>query len=191
MPFFMTGVYMNNNKDDKEKEPIKIEIENLQDLSEEEIIKLINELSEKDPNHNKNVSFFVKCKRLLISFLKNLIVDFILIFTINTLMNTVDTKFVYFLVFFLIYNFLDFVFNRYLTMKYPLIMMLSFGFVNLMITFLSFIISGIICLQLFEIVFASFITYLIAIIIFVSIKKFVIAYLLKFRKKVSKNVSNK
>lgn len=187
----MTGVYMNNNKDDKEKEPIKIEIENLQDLSEEEIIKLLNELSEKDPNHNKNVNFFVKCKRFIISYLKNLIIDFILIFTINTLMNVVDAKFVYFLVFFLIANFLDFVFNRYLTMKYPLIMMISFGFINLIITFLSFIISGIICLQLFEIVFASVITYIIAIVIFISIKKFVVAYLLKFRKKVNKNVSSK
>ena len=68
-------------------------------------------------------------------------------------MNVIDAKFVYFLVFFLIANFLDFVFNRYLTMKYPLIMMISFGFINLIITFLSFIISGIICLQLFEIVF--------------------------------------
>lgn len=187
----MTGVYMNNNNDDKEKEPIKIEIENLQDLSEEEIIKLINELSEKDPKNNKNVSFFVKCKRLIFSFSKNLIIDFILIFTINTLMNVVDAKFVYFLVFFLIANFLDFVFNRYLTMKYPLIMMISFGLINLIITFLSFIISGIICLQLFEIVFASTIIYIIAIIIFILIKKFVIAYLLKFRKKVIKNVSNK
>ena len=187
----MTGVYMNNNKDDKEKEPIKIDIENLQDLSEEEIIKLINELSEKDPNYNKNVSFFVKCKRFIISYLKNLIIDFILIFTINVLMNVVDTRFVYFLVFFVIANFLDFVFNRYLTMKYPLVMMISFGLANFIITFLSFIISGIICLQLFEIVFASVITYVIAIILFISIKKFVVAYFLKFRKKVNKNVSNK
>lgn len=187
----MTGVYMNNNNDDKEKKPISIDIENLEDLSEEEIIKLINELSEKNPNNNKKESFFVKLKRLLVSFLKNLIIDFILVFTINSFIKVVDTSFLNFVFYFLIYNFLDFVFNRYVTMKFPLIMMLSFGIVNFIITLLSFIVSGIICLQLFTITFASFITYLIAIIIFILIKKFVLAYLLKFRKKGHKNVSSK
>ena len=187
----MTGVYMNNNNDDKEKKPISINIENLEDMPEEEIIKFINELSEKDPNNHKRESFFGKIKRLFISYLKNLIIDFILIFTINAFIKVIDASFVNFVFYFLIYNFLDFLFNRYITMKFPLVMMLSFGILNFIITLLSFIVSGIISMQLFTITFARFITCLIAIIIFISIKKFVIAYLLKFRKKVNKNVSNK
>ena len=187
-PFFMTGVYM-NNKDDKEKEPIKIELENLEDLSEEEIINLINEITQKEPTKSK-VSFFVRLKRLFIAYLKNLIVDFILIFTINSFIKVIDASFVNFVFYLLIYNFIDFIFNRYVTLKFPLITVLSFGVLNFAITLVSFIISGVICLQLFEIAFEKFITYFIAIIIFVLIKKFISAYLIKFRKKGKKHVSN-
>lgn len=58
---------MNNNKDDKEKEPIKIDIENLEDMSEEDIINLINELSTKEPIQQKR-SLLSKIGHGIVSF---------------------------------------------------------------------------------------------------------------------------
>ena len=61
------------NKDDKEKEPIKIDIENLEDLSEEEIINLINELTSKEVENKKKPNTFKdKIKYLSLEFIKKL-----------------------------------------------------------------------------------------------------------------------
>lgn len=180
------------NKDDKEKEPIKIDIENLEDLSEEEIINLINELTNKElENKKRPIGVKDKIKYIIFDFLKKLIIDFILIFTINFFIKAIDTSFINFVIYFLIFNFLDYVFNKYVTYRFPFITIISFGLVNFIITFLSFIVSGIICLQFMEIVFTKFIIYLTAAVIFIVIKKFVLKYLLKLRKKGSKNVSSK
>ena len=165
------------NKDDKEKEPIKIDIENLEDLSEEEIINLINELTSKEvENKKKPKTFKDKIKHLSLEFIKKIIIDFILIFTINFFIGSIESSFS---------------FNKYVTYKFPLVTIISFGLVNSIITYLSFIVTGIICLQFMEIVFSKFIICSVAVIIFIVIKKFVIKYFLKLRKKGSKNVSSK
>lgn len=180
------------NKDDKEKEPIKIDIENLEDLSEEEIINLINELTSKEVENKKKPNTFKdKIKHLSLEFIKKIIIDFILIFTINFFIGSIESSFLNFIIYFLIFNFIDFSFNKYITYKFPLVTIISFGLVNSIITYLSFIVTGIICLQFMEIVFSKFIICSVAVIIFIVIKKFVIKYFLKLRKKGSKNVSSK
>lgn len=180
------------NKDDKEKKPIKIDIENLEDLSEEEIINLINELTTKEVDNKKKPNTFKdKIKYLSLEFFQKIIIDFILIFTINFFIGSIETSFLNFIIYFLIFNFIDFSFNKYVTYKFPLVTIISFGLVNSIITYLSFIVTGIICLQFMKIIFSKFIIYSVAAIIFIVIKKFVINYFLKLRKKGSKNVSSK
>ena len=180
------------NKDDKEKKPIKIDIENLEDLSEEEIINLINELTTKEVDNKKKPSTFKdKIKYLSLECFQKIIIDFILIFTINFFIGSIETSFLNFIIYFLIFNFIDFSFNKYVTYKFPLVTIISFGLVNSIITYLSFIVTGIICLQFMKIIFSKFIIYSVAAIIFIVIKKFVIKYFLKLRKKGSKNVSSK
>ena len=183
----MTGVCMNNNKD--EKEPINIDIENLEDISEEEIIKLINDITSSDTN--KKVSFFDKVKKTLMLYIKYLLIDFILLFTINSFIQVIDANFINFCIYFFIFNVLNFIFDRYLTIKVPFLLIISFGLVNFVVSFLSFIISGIICIQIIEIAFSNFITCFVAIIIFFIIKKFILNYFSKLRKRGSKNVSIK
>ena len=185
----MTGVCMNNNKD--EKEPINIDIENLEDMSEEDIIKLINDITSNDINKNKKVSFFDKVKKTLLLYIKYLLIDFILVFTINSFIQVIDANFINFCIYFFIFNILNFIFDRYLTIKVPFLLIISFGLVNFVVSFLSFIISGIICIQIIEIAFSNFITCFVAIIIFFIIKKFILNYFSKLRKRGSKNVSSK
>lgn len=190
-PFFMTGVFMNNNKDDKEKKIIKIDLDNIEDLSEEEIMELINDLASKEINSNKKETFFEKVKKNCILYIKKFIIDFILIFTINSIVGVIDGSFLNFIIYFLIFNAIDFIFNRYLTKKFPLVMMITFGIINFIITYLSFIVSAIICLQVMNISFSSFITYSVSIIVFYIIKKFVLYYFEKLRKRGKIDVSNK
>lgn len=179
-----------NNKDDKEKEQIKIDIENLEDMSEEEIIELISNLTSTEEKAPNKISFSKKIINVLILYIKKLVIDFILIFVINSFIQVIDASFINFIIYFLVFNMIDFIFNRYLTVKFPILMMITFGVINFIVTFLSFIVSGIICLQIIDIEFSKFITYFIAIIIFYIIKKFVQNYFTKLRKRGSKNVSN-
>ena len=181
---------MNNNKDDKEKEPIKIDIENLEDMSEEDIINLINELSTKEPIQQKR-SLLSRIGHGIVSFIKKFIIEFILVFTLNVFLNVIDTSFINLLIYFSIFCFIDFIFSTYFKKKFPLIFMISFGIINFIISVLSFIISGVICLQFLKLVFAEFVLCLLAIILFVIIKKFTMTYLLRLSMKGSKNVSNK
>lgn len=197
----MTGVSMNNNKEEKDNKKVEINIENIDELSEEElmdllkdenVVNIIKDISDLTNDVNaKKLSPLEKLKNTFVLYLKKFIIDFILVFTINSFLKVIDTNFINYLIYFSIFTTIDFIFNRYLTVKFPLLTMLSFGIVNSIITFLSFIISGIICLQFIEIIFSKFILYFVAIVIFLIIKNFVLNYLRKFRKKGKQNVSSK
>ena len=184
-----------NSNDDKQKqeqekdEPI-IDIEDVENLSIEELEKLIEELENSESEHRKpkvvRIGSPLKMfDNVILELLYKVLISFILIFSINTLFNVIATNIVNFLVYFLIYVIIDISLNMYIRKRLFFLTLYTFGLIHFFITVLAFIVSGIICIQFLEITFKPIITCIMLIIIYSIIKRFVLNYLLKIKGKIN------
>lgn len=178
---------MNNPQDDDKKqeteqeEQVSIELDDLDELSNEELMDLLNQLS--DNGLSKKEKFLQSVKSFVIFLCKDLIISLLLVFMLNTFFNVIQFELENFFIFFGFYYLIDVTFNRYFEYKFPLLKLISFGIISFIITLLAFVISGIICKQLLGLDFADFVICLIVVIIYVLIKKFVVNYINKLCKK--------
>jgi hypothetical protein len=184
---------MNNPKDDDKKqeteqeERISIELDDLDELSNEELMDLLNQLS--DNGLSKKEKFLHSIKSFVIFLCKDLIISLLLVFMLNSFFNIIQSNLTEFFIYFGIYYIIDVIFNRYFDFKFPLIKLISFGIINFIITLLAFVMSGIICKQLLIISFKDFVICLVVVVIYVLIKNFVLRYMNKLFKKGKKNDS--
>lgn len=149
---------------------------NSQDASLEDIEKLLNEaegnIQIKVVASNKKQSFF----KLIGSFFYELIVSFILIFTINSLFNIVDTNLLILSIFVLTFVLLDFSFNSFIKRRFPIISLMSFGAIHLIVSVCSITVAVIVTLQfgIFDIKNIGLAVFIV--LAFLLIRKFVFEY---------------
>jgi hypothetical protein len=91
--------------------------------------------------------------------------------------------FINFLIYFSIFFIIDFSFNFYIRKRFFALILYTFGLIHFIITCLSFIISGIICIQFIEIEFIKLSLCFIFMILYAISKKFILNYLLKIKNK--------
>lgn len=166
---------------EKTKDESEAEFEALLKELEEEINKINDEhFSDETKIHiiKPNQKMF---KNFFLDFLFELVISFILIWSINSFFNAIQTSFLGLCLFTLLEIIIDYSFNTYLKNKITLLYIISFGLIGNLISILSFIISGIICLQLISIEFINFGVCLLLIIGFIIIRKFVFKYFIKFK----------
>ena len=133
---------MNNQPDDnnkqetkEEQEQINIDIENLDELSSEELMEILSQLSG-DNNLSKKERVIQNLKSFVLFLCQDLIISILLVFMLNYFLNIINTKFVNFLIFFGIYYGIDLIFNYYFNHRFPFLKLISFGIINFIITFL-------------------------------------------------------
>ena len=111
------------------------------------------------------------------------VLKFLLVFSFNVLFNIINTSFINFLIYFSIFFIIDFSFNFYIRKRFFALILYTFGLIHFIITCLSFLVSGIICIQFIEIEFIKLSLCFIFIILYAISKKFILNYLLKMKNK--------
>lgn len=183
----------NSSNNEKEKQENQndipsINIDNIENLNIEELEKLIEELEKNQDSNNKTKVIQIGTplqmfKNNFVESIYKMFISFLLVFSFNVLFDIINTSFINFLIYFSIFFIIDFSFNFYIRKRFFALILYTFGLIHFIITCLSFIISGIICIQFIEIEFIKLSLCFIFMILYAISKKFILNYLLKMKNK--------
>lgn len=173
----------NNQQVDQDEDNKEIDMEELDETLQmiEEFIKDLSEENKKMESGNIQKKLKVvnqrRSKIIFVNLIKEIIVSYLLIFMLDTFFNIIDSSFLVFNFYVVFFILIDFSFNTFIKYKFPLVSLLSFGLIHGIVNIGAFIVSAIICLQLFEIKFESFGICLLFIFIFIILKNLFLRYL--------------
>ncbi len=186
------GLIMANENDElkqQDEEEINQDVEELL----KEIENTLENLVEEDPQLKKKKPIIKivnlkprMFKNIFLEFFYELVISYILIWSINSFFNIIDSNLLGVSLFISIFMIIDYSFNLFLFNKKPILFLMTFGLVSGLISILAFLAGAVISVQIIEMEFLNFGFCLLAMIGFLIIRKVVLGYFLKLKYKLKK-----
>lgn len=183
-------------EDKKDSSTFTNEANNLDEISEEDLKNLLDNIEKDSDGKIKKINIglgkrIFKCG--LLEFIYEYIVFLVLAFSVNVLVKAISCPLYIFFIYILIYTLIYYFVKKLCYKKWSMIMILSFGLINLAISVISFFISGELLIILSKYIF-NFYTFLyldigmviLGFVLFTILKLFIINYIFNLKNRIGR-----